>query len=139
MASSKTKTCCRCRKSKPFSAFYALRSSVDGRYPHCIECYRKARTRARDAILTKRRDWEKRLRQEVIKHYGGKCRCCAERAPEFLSVVPIPGRAEPRKATTSLPFWLKKNGYPKGYRVLCHNCRTSYERFEYCPHTRAAI
>lgn len=139
MAASKSKTCCRCRKTKPFSAFYALRSTADGRYPHCIDCYKKARSRAREGIITNRRDWEKRLRKEAIKNYGGKCRCCGEKQLEFLSVVPIPGKAERPKRGTSLPFWLRKNGWPKGFRVLCHNCRTAYERFDYCPHTRAAI
>ena len=31
--------------------------------------------------------------------------------------------------------WLKKNKYPKAFRVLCHNCNVSYGLYGYCPHT----
>jgi hypothetical protein len=33
-------------------------------------------------------------------------------------------------------FWLKRNGYPKGFRVLCHNCNSARGLYGYCPHKR---
>ena len=33
--------------------------------------------------------------------------------------------------------WLKRNGYPAGYQVLCFNCNFAKHRKGACPHTRA--
>jgi hypothetical protein len=30
--------------------------------------------------------------------------------------------------------WLRKNGFPKGFRVLCHNCNFAHGHYGYCPH-----
>jgi len=30
--------------------------------------------------------------------------------------------------------WLRKQGYPEGYRVLCDNCNAALGRYGYCPH-----
>lgn len=30
--------------------------------------------------------------------------------------------------------WLKKNDYPKGFQILCHNCNMSKGFYGYCPH-----
>lgn len=32
--------------------------------------------------------------------------------------------------------WLKRNDWPKGFRVLCHNCNSSLGYYGYCPHRR---
>ena len=139
MVTSKTKRCCTCRKLKAFSAFYRLKSSADGRYPNCVDCYKKARAKKIESLRADRRDWERRLHEEAIQVYGGKCRCCGEKRVEFLNVEPIPGKIERATIKGSLPYWLKRNDHPKGFRVFCRNCRGAYERYGYCPHTRAAI
>ena len=46
---------------------------------------------------------------------------------------------ESLKINTTLPWWLKKNGYPKGYRVLCYNCDMSLKLYDYCPHKSGAV
>jgi hypothetical protein len=93
---------------------------------------------------------QERLR--AIQAYGGehpKCSCpgCQESRVEFLSIDHINGggtkhRKELRnnqKRTKNdikdcglydpgggvLFRWLRKNGYPPGYRVLCYNCNAS--------------
>ncbi len=35
-----------------------------------------------------------------------------------------------------LYLWLEKNGYPEGFRVLCHNCNMALGFYGYCPHER---
>lgn len=141
MSTSKTKICCTCRKDKPLSDFYRLKSRADGRYPNCKDCYKKSRTPRQESIRAGRRDWNKRIRLEAIYHYGGKCRCCGEKQIEFLAIDHIQGggRQHRKEIKTPLPYWLKRNGFPKGFRILCHNCNMSLGRYGYCPHTRAAI
>lgn len=34
----------------------------------------------------------------------------------------------------NLPLVLKRNKFPKGYRILCHNCNLSKSFYGYCPH-----
>ncbi len=31
-------------------------------------------------------------------------------------------------------LWLRKNGFPEGFRVLCYNCNQALGGFGYCPH-----
>lgn len=79
-------------------------------------------------------------RIEVLNGYGGRCVCCKEARPNFLSIDHINGNGHKmrREKThpTSAAFyaWLKKGGYPKEFRVLCHNCNFSLGKYGYCPH-----
>lgn len=71
-----------------------------------------------------------------------RCSCCGETAIEFLTIDhTAQNGAEHRKilpvnSRTGYGFycWLKKNGFPEGYGVLCLNCNFSLGHFRYCPH-----
>ena len=79
----------------------------------------------------------KELREEVISYYGGKCQCCGESNYEFLAIDHIKGGGKKHLASLPNPriaTWLRKNNYPKGFRVLCHNCNSSLGFYKYCPH-----
>jgi hypothetical protein len=81
----------------------------------------------------KRRDSE-----EAIIHYGGKCACCGYNdinkkifGKRFLEIDHINGggskeRREGR-VTGNLGVWLKKHGYPTGFRVLDAACNAAME------------
>ncbi len=81
-----------------------------------------------------------KLRLEVFENYGGcKCQCCGEGRIEFLSLDHIKGRgagaAQKKKLSMhSLYSFLRKRGFPPGYRVLCMNCNFSIGMYGYCPH-----
>jgi len=86
-----------------------------------------------------------KLKLEVFEAYGGsKCQCCGEHHVEFLSIDHIAGggRAHRREVFGveneggNLYAWLKRQGYPEGYRVLCMNCNCAYGHHGYCPHSR---
>jgi hypothetical protein len=82
--------------------------------------------------------WRQRKRRELLDHYGGKCACCGEEHYEFLSIDHINGggtkhRAEVGKGDVFYK-WLRKNGYPEGFRVLCHNCNQAIGFYGFCPH-----
>ena len=78
------------------------------------------------------------LRKACIEAYGGKCQCCGETTPEFLAIDHISGGGgEERKAHgggSNLLRRLRDQGFPSGYKVLCHNCNTSLGTNGYCPH-----
>ena len=85
------------------------------------------------------RKFRAELRREVVRAYGGKCVCCGEGHWEFLTIDHPNGdgqedRAKHRMITGQLYGWLKKNGWPAGYRVLCMNCNWIRRFGGICPH-----
>lgn len=95
--------------------------------------------------------WEKRkkygkisrakIRKEVIEHYGGKCKCCGETVYEFLGIDHINGRGTKHRKSISYHIysWLRRNNYPKGYQVLCHNRNLAKGFYGDCPHKKRRI
>ena len=84
--------------------------------------------------------WYRRLRMDALYHYGGnppKCACCGESYLEFLCIDHNGiKKREYKEAGTILFRKLKKENYPKGYRVLCFNCNWAHGMYGYCPHQR---
>jgi len=81
------------------------------------------------------------LRLEILKHYSGgteKCACCGIREIEFLTIDHIKGGgAKHRKEVgqgTTFYNWIKRNNFPKGFRILCMNCNHSLGHYGYCVH-----
>lgn len=87
-------------------------------------------------------EYRAKLRLDVLVHYGGHppgCACCGEDKLEFLCIDHINGGGNAERKKLHLvgqPFykWLRKSGFPMGYRVLCHNCNLSLGLYGYCPH-----
>ena len=82
-------------------------------------------------------DWNRHLRMEVLLSYGGKCSCCEEWRYEFLAIDHINGggnKDRRERHGSKIEQWLKKNGYPAGFQVLCHNCNMALGKNGYCPH-----
>ena len=102
--------------------------------------YNKTHKLQRKIALQKCR---KKLRLEVLIHYGGsppKCACCGEIIIEFLGIDHVHGGGNKHRKQTvrgaGFYLWLKKNGFPKGYQVLCHDCNLSKGFYGYCPHQK---
>ena len=85
------------------------------------------------------------LRQTALVRYSGSvpsCACCAETHTEFLAIDHIGGGGSQHRKTmaaSSIYTWLKRQGYPDGYRVLCHNCNFAIRFGDPCPHEREKI
>jgi len=81
-------------------------------------------------------EYNQRMRLAAIDYYGKVCQCCGEEKTEFLAIDHINGGGgkHRREIRGSLFSWLKVNNYPKGFRVLCHNCNLSLGFYKYCPH-----
>ncbi len=105
--------------------------------------YAEYRQENRERISQNNRMYAMRLRLQAINHYGGKCACCGEDRLEFLAIDHLGGRGTGAAQRRELPSgargswfarWLKNQGYPEGYRVLCHNCNMATGLYGYCPH-----
>lgn len=98
----------------------------------------KARQLAnRPAHLAAKRKYYKKIRAEVINHYGGVCVCCGIAEIAFLALDHKDGGgAEHRRevGTTAMTHWVRKNGYPPIFQVLCHNCNMAKHIHGGCPH-----
>jgi hypothetical protein len=77
-----------------------------------------------------------------MQHYGGtKCICCNETEIRFLTIDHINGGGSKHRAEIghgkTIYSWLKNNGYPNGYQVLCYNCNCAKGFYGECPHETA--
>jgi hypothetical protein len=133
--------CRPCRNADDMTRYYAVyrhdpahreRMRVTGlKHYYARQAYWQERHRAND----------RNMREETLAHYGGRCACCGEGAYEFLAIDHEAGGGNVhRKANKifSLHRWLKRNGFPPGFRVLCHNCNQALSHYGFCPHQRAA-
>jgi len=97
----------------------------DGGY-QCELC--RERTRARN----------RELREKVFDAYGRVCACCGEDQYEFLQIdhTNNDGAAHRREigGGAVIFHWLVKNGFPKGFQVLCANCNYAKAHYGCCPH-----
>src|SRR5690242_9253252 len=125
------KTCTRCKEEKPITEFNRrkdrphLEDNPGGFTSMCLECLaqdQRDRYSSSEDYKTKQKAWSKlrhqRLKAAVIEAYGGKCECCGETEPLFLTIDHINGNGgERRKAGEggggALYFQLKKRGFPK--------------------------
>ena len=67
-----------------------------------------------------------KVRQEAVAYYGGKCAGCGITDYRILQIDHIKNDGYKHRKeikTWQFPMWLKKNGYPKGYQILCCNCK----------------
>lgn len=147
------KTCCRCGIEKPAVRDYFTRdkTQADGFDIHCRTCRSELQRASRERHIlfmrerrkSRRQDeisWRAKIRAEFIAAYGGKCACCGEGHPEFLTLDHIGGRTELNhpwsgRAGTHIYAKLKKLGWPKnGYRILCMNCNWAVRYGSPCPH-----
>jgi hypothetical protein len=85
-----------------------------------------------------------RVRYRVLSHYSEgvpTCACCGEATFQFLALDHIGGgglkerRSLGLRSSTQLYRYLENEGFPPGYRVLCHNCNLAMGFYGYCPHT----
>lgn len=108
----------------------------------CTDCREQTKTyeeAIKDKLSLKQRRLRRERRQRVFDAYGGAyCKCCGEDYYEFLSIDHAAGNgAEHRRLELrgrDLYYWLIKNDFPPGFRVLCMNCNFALGHHGYCPH-----
>lgn len=88
--------------------------------------------------------FRRKLRLECIAAYGSACACCGETGERFLAIDHTNGdgavhrrglRGGRPQAGAGNAFypWLRANGFPRGFQILCWNCNWA-KRFGSCPH-----
>lgn len=101
-----------------------------------LQRVKRGRQKYRATIENTRR----KLKIDAINAYGGKCDCCGIDNYEFMAIDHIYGNGNKHRKDNKIGGgqqfyrWLKKQNYPSGFRVLCHNCNMSYGLYGYCPH-----
>lgn len=143
------KKCKQCLTSKPESEFYKQKASRDGLQHMCKKCTETNRVAFDAKCLEQGRVSRASLgryalRMEVLNHYSGgtlKCTCPGCETPaghmEFLAIdhEGKTGAAHRKEVGKSAVYrWLKRQGFPKGFRVLCHNCNSAHGYYGFCPH-----
>ena len=106
-----------------------------------------AEYKKRPDVIARHNAWHRsktvEMRALVIGQYGGICACCRETALQFLTIDHINGNGNEHRRELkmgggkSFYYWLRRNGYPKGYQVLCMNCNWSRGVYGFCPHEKA--
>jgi hypothetical protein len=119
-----------------------------------MRAYRLANPEHVIAERKRGREWWQKLRHEVIMAYGGyNCACCGETEPLFLSIdhvfndgakhrreIAVTSKGNGKGASSRTLQWLKQNGFPAGFQVLCMNCNMGKQRNGgICPHKANAI
>lgn len=96
-----------------------------------------------DRIKANRYATRDKLRTDVLNAYGHKCQCCGITTKEFLAIDHINGggaehrRSLAKKASAQTMYtWLRKNNYPEGFQILCHNCNAAKSYYGGCPHVK---
>ncbi len=140
------KTCVRCKAPFPATPdyFHRDRNRPDGLQSYCKSCRNSHQmVYDRNLILKTSTAYARRLRLQVLEAYGGtppSCACCGVAHLEFLAIDHVGGGGNAHRkaigATKPIDMcrWLKRNGFPPGFRVLCHNCNSALGHYGYCPH-----
>ena len=107
----------------------------------------KQRERGRDKYLryavryrASSRNKAKEIKDTVIAHYGGKCGCCGEPNPKFLTIDHINNDGAMQRSgrggqSRGIYAWIVRNGFPTTLRLLCYNCNCGRDKNGgICPH-----
>lgn len=129
------KTCPICGKRRLAKGKAACRTCLKREAGYHLESYYKNHER----MTAKRKEYTKALRLEVFNGYGGAfCRCCGESEYVFLTIDHMnnDGAAHRREVGRGLGVfrWLRDNGFPPGYQVLCWCCNEARRLVGVCPH-----
>lgn len=89
----------------------------------------------KDCFNIDARKYKQQVKDSVFEKYGGyTCKCCGETEKMFLSIDHIDGGAK-GISSTDLYRIIKRDNYPTGYQILCHNCNLGkYMNDNKCPH-----
>lgn len=123
------KICLRCGERKVLEEFRPSFGNAS-HVAYCNTCRplleQEYRDKHRPQMNRYLRGWRDAVRERVIAKYGGKCECCGEANPRFLSLDHInnDGR-EHRKGKGTVVIYLEAEALPypnDRLRLLCYNC-----------------
>jgi hypothetical protein len=112
--------------------------------------YMRNYMRTHPKYTIKNHEYNRKQKIEVLTHYSNppKCACCGEDHIEFLCLDHINGggnverfkvrgrdKRGKSKAGVTFYFWLRTQGFPEGYQILCSNCNMAkgQKKVKFCP------
>lgn len=156
--SKRIKHCPCCKTSKPLSEFYERKNyrwNSERFQGYCKPCniarnqkYFVSRRKAMktwrfgnpEIVKKRRKRYNDKLRLDALMKYSESntpsCACCCILEIKFLAIDHINGHGNKHRKTFkgTIYSWLRKNNYPKGFQVLCHNCNMATHFYGRCPH-----
>jgi hypothetical protein len=97
---------------------------------YCLKCEGARAFKAKALLKVRKR--------ELFEHYGGAvCACCGEQELAFLTLDHFTRHKnlDKYRGGDRLYRWLRLQGFPPGYRVLCFNCNVGrWINGGKCPH-----
>lgn len=126
---------CNKRKLDTYRRGSGLRSA-------CWLCRRNPETTISDTDRVK--SYQRKLKFATITHYGNECACCGEKEFGFLCLDHINGGGNKHRkevgSGAAMYRWIRDNGYPKIFQVMCHNCNQGRQfNGGICPHKMVAV
>lgn len=106
---------------------------------------RKFYHRTKNERQRRAKEYRQKLRSELIAAYGGKCSCCEESEPAFLTLEHknrdgkahrmLLSNGKNNSWSSAVYLDLKRRGWPRdGYTLLCFNCNHATWKLGICPH-----
>lgn len=120
-------------KSRPG---YRTPEQIEQRRQYSAMYHQKHKATRNPEITERRRE----LRRRVVETLGGKCACCQETTPAFLTLdhVQNDGAAVRHLQRHLIYRMVEAEGYPKDrYQILCWNCNAAKGMLGACPHSAA--
>lgn len=83
--------------------------------------------------------YTRKVKQEMVDAYGGRCECCGESDSVLLALDHIHGDGQVDRKNNRrgrvMYVYLRRLGWPRDdYRLLCHNCNMARGFSGRCPH-----
>ena len=134
------------RRKHPEQVKAALRKYMEAHREERREDSRRWRKEHPAEVRANNAKYRREIKAAAFRAYGGAlCVCCGETETAFLSIDHINGGGNKHRRAImagkagggQLYYWLKKNHYPLGFRVLCLNCNFAIGHFGLCPHQSA--
>jgi hypothetical protein len=145
-ASGSQRYCDQCRQimKKVYSAEWSKRNPRRRRY-----ITKKAEDKDPERTRQLRRfnfyRWKENNAARVLEHYSNgspACACCGESERDFLAVDHIDGHGNEHRRKIfgyvqgggRFYSWLIRQGFPRGFQILCFNCNMSKAKHGTCVH-----
>lgn len=126
-----TKRCSGCGRDRSVGEFYVRNRRSGALYSWCKSCHCSN-------VAGRRKEAYYKAKRKAFDHYGWACVCCGDSNEVFLTLDHIGGGGTQHRqmARASNAYeWVVKNGFPEGFRVLCHNCNWAMHVLKgHCPH-----
>lgn len=123
---------CREKRNAYMKAYHRKRIE-EGKCPRCGDFRMDDKLKLCESCTKKSKRYRVQLKLEVMNAYGGPvCVGCGEDEPLILQIDHTNGGGSEHSREIGgrgkMYSWLKENGFPRGYRVLCPSCNVRAAR-----------